>query len=235
MAQADTLSDYNSRLFAERVFEGGESRLRKAFALLDEEGGRGRLLDVAAGSGIAASELGQRGWTVSALDVSEPLLEQIRARGVGDVRLHDLASGPLPYEDCSFRAVFAGEILEHLVDTAGFLADIRRVLEPGGVVVITTPNLASLENRLRLALGLYPRWVDFELAGEGHVRAYTAPVLRRQLREHGLEVSDVLGNFVPLIPQRFLHDLIWPPLAHTGDWFPTLSQGLIVKARRASS
>jgi SAM-dependent methyltransferase len=233
MRSAADLSEFNRRLFSDRVFEARESRLRKAFALLDEEAVRGPALDVAAGSGIASAAMAASGWRVTALDISEDLLAQVRERGIEDVRVHDLASGALPFAEGSFRAVFAGEILEHLVDTGGFLGEVRRVLQPGGVLILTTPNLASLENRLRLLLGLYPLWVDHELAGEGHVRAYTAPVLRRQLRRVGLRPERVRGNWVPLLPQRLLNDVIWPALALTGDWFPRLSQGLIVKARRA--
>jgi SAM-dependent methyltransferase len=233
MSESGSLAGYNRELFAERVFEARESRLRKAFAMLAEEPERGRALDVAAGSGIATAALAEQGWEMSAIELGDELAGQIRARGVTDVRIHELGSGPLPFADGTFRAVFAGEILEHLVDTAGFLDDVRRVLVPGGVLVLTTPNLASLENRLRLLLGIYPKWVDYELAGEGHVRGYTVPVLRRQLERHRLRVERVQGNFVPLVPQRLLHDVSFPPLARTGDWLPKLSQGLIVKARAA--
>jgi 2-polyprenyl-3-methyl-5-hydroxy-6-metoxy-1,4-benzoquinol methylase len=230
MSGARSLAGYNRDLFAERVFEPRESRLRKALALLAAEQ-RGRALDVAAGSGIVSELLAAQGWEVSAVELSESLAEQVRARGVDDVRLHELGSGPLPFADGTFRLVFAGEIIEHLVDTAGFLEDVRRVLVPGGVLLLTTPNLASLENRIRLLLGVYPRWVDAELAGEGHVRAYTAPVLRRQLERIGFRVEALTGNFVPVVPQQFLNDVLFPPLARTGDWLPRLAQGLVVKAR----
>jgi 2-polyprenyl-3-methyl-5-hydroxy-6-metoxy-1,4-benzoquinol methylase len=193
---------------------------------------RGALLDVAAGSGIAAQALARDGWTVSALEISEALAEQVRERGIGDVRVHDLASGPLPYPDGAFRAVFAGEIIEHLVDTTAFIAELRRVLEPRGVAVITTPNLASFENRVRMLLGRYPNFVEYELGGDGHVRAYTLPVLRAQLEAGGLAVEEAKGNWVPFVPQVLANDVRTPFLARTGDWFPRLSQGLIVRARR---
>ena len=226
------LSTFNRAVFSERVFEARESRLRKALAMFGREPRRGRLLDVAAGSGIAAQALTEQGWEVSALDISAELVEQIRGRGRIEARTHDLAAEPLPFDDGSFEAVFAGEIIEHLVDTGGFLDELRRVLGPGGIAVITTPNLASFENRLRLALGRYPIWVEYELGDQGHVRAYTLPTLRAQLRRHGFQVERELGNWVPFLPQGMIDDLRAPILARTGDWFPSLSQTLIVQTRR---
>ena len=211
---AEALEDFNRDVFSGRVFEARESRLRKALEMFESEQTRGRALDVAAGSGIASQALSQAGWTVSALDLSESLVGQVRA------------------SDDTFHAVFAGEIIEHLVDTRAFVLDIARVLKPGGIVVLTTPNLASLENRARLLLGIYPIWVEYELSSQGHVRAYTKRTLTRQLRSCGLTVESVKGNWVPFLPQAVVHDVRIPALARTGDWLPSLSQGLIVKARK---
>lgn len=242
MANSSALSSFNERHFAQRAFERRESRLSKALATFESLPRRGRLLDVAAGSGLAAEELSRQGWTVTALEISAELCEQLRDRGVPDVRRHNLAAGPLPFADGSFEGIFAGEIIEHLVDTSAFVGELARVLAPGGVVVITTPNLASFENRLRLLLGRYPRWLEWELPtsrarpyhDQGHVRGYTVPTLRSQLVEHGFVVERVVGNWVPFVPQSVMNDLIWPPIARTGSWMPRLAQGLIVRARRSA-
>jgi 2-polyprenyl-3-methyl-5-hydroxy-6-metoxy-1,4-benzoquinol methylase len=228
---SSSLSRYNRDTFSKREFETRESRLRKALAMFEREAGRGRVLDVAAGSGIAAGALAEQGWQVSALDISAELVEQIESRGEIEAAVHDLSEGPLPFGDGTFEAIFAGEIIEHLVDTASFVAELRRVLKPGGIAVITTPNLASFENRLRLLLGRYPIWVEYELSDQGHVRSYTVPTLRHQLRSNAFEVEQVTGNWVPLVPQRFVHDVRVPALARTGDWFPSLAQGIVVRGR----
>ena len=99
-------------------------------------------------------------------------------------------------------------------------------------MLITTPNLVSFENRLRILLGIYPVWVNYNLSGSGHVRAYTPRILRKQLREHGFEVVIHKGNWVPFIPQRFLTDVDLPALAVTGDFLPNLSMDIIMLARR---
>lgn len=242
MGDSSALSSFNERHFAKRSFEPRESRLSKALESFESLPRRGRLLDVAAGSGLAAEELSGQGWTVTALEISAELCEQLRERGVANVHRHDLAAGPLPFAEGSFEAVFAGEIIEHLVDTGAFVEELARVLAPGGNVVITTPNLASFENRLRLLLGRYPRWLEWELPSprarayhdQGHVRGYTVPTLRSQLGEHGFVVERILGNWVPFAPQKVMNDLIWPPIARTGDWMPRFAQGLIVRARRST-
>lgn len=95
----------------------------------------------------------------------------------------------MPFEDNFFDLVFAGEIIEHIIDTDMFIRDIYRVTKPGGVLIITTPNLASFENRVRILFGQYPEWVDYSLMeGCGHVRSYTPKILARQLEKYGFKV-----------------------------------------------
>jgi 2-polyprenyl-3-methyl-5-hydroxy-6-metoxy-1,4-benzoquinol methylase len=229
-----SLSEYNREKFLSLQTDHRESRLRKAAAMILSEPA-GRLLDIGCGNGSFSAGFLGAGFKVTGIDMTGEQIVAARARGL-DARVHDLSSGPLPFPDGSFEVAFAGEVIEHIVDTTAFLSEVRRVLTPGGCVVLTTPNLASAENRMRLLLGFYPIWTEFRLeGGQGHVRSYTRKTLVRHLRETGFTVERVKGNWVPFIPQKFADDIRHPFLAPTGDWFPGLSMDLIVKARRVAS
>lgn len=226
-----TLTDYNLEKFAALETDLRESRLVKVSRLIAEEH-PGFLLDIGCGNGEFSCRFLPLGFRVFGIDLAESQLEIARARGI-EARRHDLATGLLPFESGAFDIVFAGEVIEHLVDTTSFLKEIHRMLRPGGCTVITTPNLASFENRMRLLFGVYPAWTEYKLeGGQGHVRAYTPATLRRHLCENGFAVERHLGNWVPFVPQRYADDVRIPFLSKTGDWFPGLAMDIIMKARR---
>ncbi len=206
-----------------------ESRYRKVAGLIEEEKA-GRMLDVGCSSGIFSKRFIKKGWKVHGIDIARNKVAMAIKNGL-DAKAADLTK-KLPYKDGFFDLIFAGEVIEHLVDTDFFLTEMNRILKKGGKLIITTPNLASLENKFRIFFGIYPAWVDYRLGGAGHVRAYTFGVLRKQLAAHGFWPEKQLGNFVPFIPEYFLDDIKFPPLAFTGNLFPGLSQGIIIRARK---
>jgi len=61
-----------------------------------------------------------------------------------------------PFEDNFFDAVIALELIEHLYDPDHFLEEVYRVLKPSGYFILSTPNLASIHNRIALLFGFQP-------------------------------------------------------------------------------
>lgn len=102
------------------------------------------ILDAPCGTGDLAAALRDRGYTVSAADLDPAAA----ARLPGSFRLADLTQR-LPWPDASFDAVLSVEGIEHLENPFAYLREIHRVLKPGGTLVLTTPNIASVRSRVR--------------------------------------------------------------------------------------
>jgi ubiquinone/menaquinone biosynthesis C-methylase UbiE len=112
-----------------------------------------RILDIACGDGVMTYRMRKAGMEVVGLDLEQLALriarEQLAKRGAGGAQFVRGSCMALPFPDGSFDGAVAMELIEHidpaLNDT--FLAEIRRVLKPGGVVVITTPHKQTPELR----------------------------------------------------------------------------------------
>lgn len=143
-------NDYDS--FAEAYTAENEASLHNGYycrpAILELAGdvaGR-RVLDAGCGSGPIASALRDRGAIVAGLDSSAGMLELARRRlGPGaDLHLADLAS-PLPFGDGTFDDVIAALVLHYLKDWTGPLAELRRVLRPGGRLIVAVDHPFAIE------------------------------------------------------------------------------------------
>jgi 2-polyprenyl-3-methyl-5-hydroxy-6-metoxy-1,4-benzoquinol methylase len=90
----------------------------------------------------------------------------------------------LPFGEGTFAAVVAAEVIEHVFDTQSVVAELARVLQPGGWLLITTPNLVALSGRARLLLGQSPDNVEYDASPgtSGHIRYFTFDTLEKLLR-----------------------------------------------------
>jgi SAM-dependent methyltransferase len=131
------------------------SRKRLALWLarfLPAEGGGARLLDVGCGTGHQLAELRARGFAAAGVDGSERMLAEARARNPGaELRRADVEA--LPFPDAAFDVALCVEVLRYLPDPARCLAELARVLRPGGIALATAApafnlNLYALVNRL---------------------------------------------------------------------------------------
>jgi SAM-dependent methyltransferase len=149
--------------------------LERRLAFLDEQRrGGDRILDLGCGDGTLTAHAGEG---AIGADIAEAALARARRRHPGLRFVWVPAEGPLPFSAGEFDLVWCSETLEHVPDTAGFLSEVRRVLERGGRLAITVPRSGRL--RAVLAWGR-----EFHPLGD-HVRFFTARTLRDALDDAG--------------------------------------------------
>jgi SAM-dependent methyltransferase len=163
--------------------------LERAAAVESVDQGAARVLDVGCGEAHLTAVLARAGYAALGVDVSLEALRRARSNYPDlDLRaIPERGSWPLP--DAQFDMVWAGEVIEHVADTIGWLSEVRRVLRSGGLLAISTPanGRASL-----LALALSPRAFDehFDPRGD-HLRFYSRRSLAVLLRDFGFHEVDV--------------------------------------------
>jgi SAM-dependent methyltransferase len=152
-----------------------------------------RVLDMGCGSGRHAFEAYRRGADVIAFDrdadelaaVSDLFAEMRKAGEVPPGAQADVKQGDalgLPFADAEFDRVVAAEVLEHIPDDHAAVAELGRVLRPGGTMAVTVPRW--LPERLCWALSKEYHEVD-----GGHVRIYTRSGLTATLERAGLHAT----------------------------------------------
>ena len=138
-------NDYDS--FAEAYSAENEASLLNAYyerpamlALAGDVAGR-RILDAGCGSGPLFAALRDRGAIVTGFDKSAAMVELARRRlgDDADLQVADLG-GPLPFPDGEFHDVIASLVLHYLQDWGPALAELRRVLKPGGRLLVSVEH-----------------------------------------------------------------------------------------------
>ena len=164
--------------------------------------GRGRrVLDLGCRSGAFTLHF-LDGNEVVGLDVDRAALAKAAELGietvVGDVE------DPLPFPDESFDAVVVGELLEHLRFPDALVAEARRVLRPGGVLVGSVPNAFRLQSRLRFLRGRAPEDdpTHLHMFSPGAVRAMLAGL-------SDVRIEFVGGRYRRLSARLLARDLVF--------------------------
>lgn len=153
--------------------------------------GRGRLLEVGAGSGGLVRVALARGWQVDATEISESGLKMLRETGA-TVFAGDVAAAHYPEE--TFDVVVSLEVLEHLPAPVSHLRELWRITRRGGLLLLTTPNFNGLS---RWLLGIRWRVIDPE-----HLGYFTPITLSRALYHAGYSRVRVRSRSLDVLSWR---------------------------------
>ncbi len=152
-----------------------------------------RVLDLGCGGGRHAFEVLRRGADVVAFDMDQSELDTVAAMFAAMDKAGEVPPGgtgetvqgtalDMPFAEGGFDRVIAAEVLEHIPDDMAAMAEIFRVLRPGGTAAITVPSF--LPERICWALD-----EDYHTAPGGHVRIYTLAELSAKLKATGFVVG----------------------------------------------
>jgi SAM-dependent methyltransferase len=199
---------------SERYREHHEAERSREFVFAEPErralfaryvGGPGlRVLDVGCRYG-ALTRSYLEGNEVVGVDVDREALEEAAKLGI-ETHWAD-ADAALPFDADSFDVAVAGELLEHIRDPAGLVAEARRVLRPGGRLVASVPNGFRLKNRLLVLAGREPE------EDPTHLHLFSERAVRQLLDGwESPELHFVASRFLRLGPRLFANTIFFTAL-----------------------
>jgi 2-polyprenyl-3-methyl-5-hydroxy-6-metoxy-1,4-benzoquinol methylase len=161
------------------------------------------VLDVGAAHGYLAAILRDRGFRVSGIE-GDPELALEAARNCDALVVADL-DGPLPRFEEQFDVIVYGDVLEHLKNSRQVLVTLNQNLKPGGIAIISLPNIANIYVRLQLLAGRF-NYQERGILDRTHMRFFTRKTFLQLLDDAGLEVVQFTATPIPLplaVPPRF--------------------------------
>jgi SAM-dependent methyltransferase len=145
-------------------------------------GSRPVVLDIGCAAGALLAELRNRGWDCTGVEICRPEAEYARRKRKLDVRSLGLEKNRFPA--AGFDVVLASHLIEHLNNPAAFVAEVYRILAPGGVFIVTTPNIDGFQARL-----FRDRWRS---AIFDHLYLFSVKTLSRLVTQKGFSVERIV-------------------------------------------
>ncbi len=158
----------------------------------------GKILEIGSHPYHLTYAMKRLGYDVVGLDIDPQRYDHfIRKHGLSVIK-SDIETDPLPFEDNTFNLILFNEVFEHLrIDPIRTLIEINRVSRPGGIMILSTPNLYALHRILLFLVGRgikdpYGAFKQMHDVGHmGHIREYSVKEVKKFLTNTGWKVEAV--------------------------------------------
>lgn len=168
-----------------KAFGINSLRRRKIHALANKAfaGEKKRVLDVGCTSGYVSAPFKDAGHYVVGIDIADKPISEAK-KVLNEAYVVDIEHYPWPkeIEGKKFDLIILGEVIEHLFDQSAILQQLKKLLSPGGYILVTTPNLLIWSERVRMLLGTY------ENKDAGHIRMLSFRTFRMLCEKEGLSI-----------------------------------------------
>lgn len=186
------------------------------------------ILEIGCGTGGIGANLVRDANAIVATDLSDTALDVARSffRDRSYIHFEQADSENLRYSDASFDIAIAKEVLEHLPHPEDCIRGVHRVLRPGGLFALSSPNRDSLHLRINRKLGRS----DFMCSGD-HIREYSYSEMTSMLMENGFGVEAARG--VTLMPYHYVEGVFPDSIKALEDHDAEVVEWMRVMGRRA--
>lgn len=185
------------RSFFEKIYHFVKQKaLRDKIAIIDGfQKGKGNLLDIGAGTGDFLVTAKNSGWDVKGIEPSE------KARNIAKNKGIELISGIESVENASFDVVTMWHVLEHVPDIEKHIKELKRILKPGGTIIIAVPNYNSFDAK---HYGHF--WAAYDVPR--HLWHFSKTAIKKLFAAEGMEVIKILpmkfdSFYVSLLSEKY--------------------------------
>lgn len=175
-----------------------KDRYKKDLDVFNEYFKGGKILEIGSNPFHITYCLKNLGYEITGIDVNPDPFEQFLEKHKLDIKKVNIEIEALPFKNNTFELILLNEVFEHLmVDPIFVLKEINRVLKPGGILILTTPNLYAFHKILMFLSGrsindAYDEFNKKNIYGYiGHIREYSTYEIKKFLEKTNFKIKNV--------------------------------------------
>lgn len=206
-----------------------------------------KILDLGCGNGnISIIYKTKTASDLYGVDISEKAVMEAKKKKIKAIK-KDLNNEKIPFKNEFFDVVIAGEIIEHVFDTDFLLEEIHRVLKNDGILILSTPNIASWHGRISLLLGFIPYGIEpgcRKYYGtflnikkvSGHIRGFTLISLKKMIKQKNFKILEISSSplSTPYQDQSIFRKILLNFDLFISKIEPCLSTTIIIVCKKAN-